>query len=163
MLFGLPFRRLPDDERDRVDMVVERMMPADVALLHGFAEKDRTARSPTEETPYIFRGSKLVAFVRGIEVRIASTDDGPDGEFEEATYSDPRLAVDHAAFASLLRLGCVEIPDAKASYHTDGGDWQIHTVLITPLGRLVIEAIAYVRPGFEGIVAADAPNPGTRP
>src|SRR5579863_1214690 len=33
MLFGLPFSKMPDDDRDRVDMIVERMVVEDVALL----------------------------------------------------------------------------------------------------------------------------------
>jgi hypothetical protein len=147
VLFGLPFTKLPDDERDRVDMAVERMMPEDVELLRLIVEKDRTGRpSPEPGGPYLFKDSRVVALTRGIEVRVATTDDcGDDGEFSNEIYADPRFCVDRGAFGSLRSLGLVEFGTIEASQ----GEWQIHPLLITPLGRITIRAIEEVRPGFD--------------
>jgi hypothetical protein len=151
MLFGLPFSNLPDDDRDRVDMAVERMMPADVELLQFIVATDRTARPSPEPEPYFFIDTKVVALVRGIEVRIATTDEFEDYGtlFGDKVYEEPQFGVDHAAFGALLSFGLADTGPAKASQ----GEWQIHRMSITPMGRLVIQAIEEVRAGF------DAPGP----
>jgi hypothetical protein len=146
VLFGLPFTKIPDDERDRVDMAVERMMVEDVELLMRIDEKDRTARPTPEREPYLFRGTKVAGMMRGIEVRIGTTDDcGDDGEFGDEFYADARFLVDHAAFGALLSFGLLDVGQSQQKQ----GDWEIHRVVITPLGRLVVRAIEEVRPGFD--------------
>jgi hypothetical protein len=150
MLFGLPFTKLPDDERDRVDMAVERMMPADVELLSLIVEKDRAARpSPERGGPYLFKGTKVAAVIRRIEVRVGSTDDWgeEDDQFGDDIFTDPRFCVDHAAFGALLSFGLVDVGEHQMSSE----EWQIHRLVITLLGRLVVRAIEELRPGFDAI------------
>jgi hypothetical protein len=152
VLFGLSFSKLPDDERDRVDMAVERMMPADADLLWVLAEKDRTARPSAElEGPYFFKGTRLLALTRGLEVRIGSTDDWVTDEeqFADEVYTDARFGVDHAAFGSLLSFGLADMSESMA--RQSDWDWEIRRLTITPLGRLVVRAIEEVRPGFDAI------------
>jgi len=147
VLFGLPFSKLPDDERDRIDMAVERMMPADVELLMAIVEKDRAARPTPETEPYLFRGTKIAATLRGIEVRLGSTDDYEDEGrgFSDEYYADARFLVDHAAFGALLSFGLLDVGQSQQVQ----GDWQIHRLVITPLGKLVVQAIEELRPGFD--------------
>lgn len=148
MLFGLPFVRVPDDDRDRIDMVVERIMTADVELLRLIAQKDHDAPRPSaEDAAYYFPDSNVVALTRGLDVRIATTLDQWEGGFSDQAYSDDRYSVNHAAFASLLSLSCIEVGDMKATQ----GDWLTRCLAITPLGKLVIRAVEEVRPGFDGI------------
>jgi hypothetical protein len=138
-------------------MVVERIMPADLELLHRLADMDRTARlvDKEERGAHLFKETKLLAFVRAVEVRVASTDGLVDGELDEEMYKSPRFSLDHLAFASLRALGCVDVGQSKASQE----DWEIHTLLITPLGRLVIQAIEELRAGID---AGSATSQGTR-
>lgn len=148
VLFGLPFSKLPDDERDRIDMAVERLMPADVELLRLIVEKNRTARPTPEKEPFLFRGTRVAAMIRGIEVRIGSTDDytGTQAFFSNAFYDDPRSSVDHATFAALTSFGLVDIGQSEMQQ----GGWKIHRLVVTPLGQLVVGAIEEVRAGFDG-------------
>jgi hypothetical protein len=147
MLFGLPFSKIPDDERDRIDMAVERMLPADADLLRLIVDKDRSARpSPEADGPYFFKGTNVLAVIRGIEVRVGSTDDwGADDQFGDDVYTDARFCVDHGAFAALLSFGLIDVGGHLAAQ----GDWAIHRLTITLLGRVVMRAIEEVRPGFD--------------
>jgi hypothetical protein len=157
MLFGLPFSKLPDDERDRVDMVVERIMPVDIELLVLIADKDRTAKplAPPKER-YFFTGMNMVALTRGIEVRLVTARDYENRGFaDQVEAAEVARPVDHAAFSSLQSLGCVEVAESTAAQ----GDWRAHTLVIAPLGRLMIQAIEELRPGFEGGIDMDGAAP----
>jgi hypothetical protein len=144
--FGLPFVGFQDDRRDRVDMVVERLMPDDIELLRLIDEKNRTASPPlTDEAQHIFGRSRVVALIQSLEVRVATTD-GFTTEigFYDETLSDDRRRVDHTAFGSLVTLGCLEIGQSKVRQ----ADWEIRPLVITPLGELLLSAIEELRPGF---------------
>jgi hypothetical protein len=150
--FGLEFSAMPDDERDRVDMVLERMVPADVGLLMRLDEMNRTATPPDEvDGPHIFQGTRVAALLNGIDIRVATTDDFDDSEsdstygFEPHVFVDERFHVDQVAFGSLVSLGCLEIAQSKGAQLP----WELHRLMITEIGHLVIRAIAEVRPGFE--------------
>jgi len=56
-----------------------------------------------------------------------------------------RFFADQLSFGTLLSLGCVDVGQSNATTH---GPWQVHRLMITQLGRLVIQAIEEVRPGF---------------
>jgi hypothetical protein len=147
MLFGLPFTKLPDDERDRVDMVVERIMLPDVELLRLIVEKDRTAPPSPEPEPYLFRGTRVAALTRDLEVRVATTNEYMAGgtAFGDPTYEDEQFRVDHTAFSALLALGCIELAERKMTQ----GEWGVQALVVSPLGRLVAGAIEALRPGFD--------------
>jgi len=151
MLFGLSFRSLPDDERDRVDMAVERMMPADVDLLVLIAIKDEEATRdrPSETLRYHFGTSFVGALLKDIELRLVTSDDIEDGRFTDEVTEADRFRADRGAFASLVSLGCLDLGESKVLL----GEWRAHQLAITPLGRLVIRAIEEVRPGL------DTPDP----
>jgi hypothetical protein len=152
VFFGLEFSTMPDDERDRVDLVVERMVPADVELLMRVDEMNRISTAPAQvDGPHIFQGTRVTALLNGIDVRIATTDDYDDSDsdsnygFEPRVFVDDRFQVDQAAFGSLVSLGCLDIGESKASQMP----WEHHRLMITELGRLVVRAIEEVRSGFE--------------
>jgi hypothetical protein len=151
VLYGLPFSPLPDDERDRVDMAVERMMPADADLLTTIRDKDLAERADrTDAMNAIFGTSNCVVLLRSGELRIATAAEwNPSHQrswspFSDEVTDDPRFSADRAALASLEALGCLELgPDVMRIR-----DWRVHQKTITALGNLVLRALDDVRPGF---------------
>jgi hypothetical protein len=145
--FGLEFSALPDDLRDRVDLVVERLVPEDVDLLMTIDEKNRKARPAVEKDgiPFNVGGSRVAAVIQGISVRLGTTDDHEiDQGFIDAFYEGDRYLVSQAAFGALVAVGCIDVGQSQSSQ----GHWEIHRLLITELGSLVIRAIEEVRAGF---------------
>jgi hypothetical protein len=65
VFYGLEFSAMPDDERDRVDLVAERMVPADVSLLMRINELEQTA-TPGDQV-------EVLTFSRGPGSRLSST------------------------------------------------------------------------------------------
>lgn len=101
--FGLEFSAMPDDERDRVDMVLERMVPADVGLLMRLDEMNRTATPPAEvDGPHIFQGTRVAALLNGIDVRVATTDDFDDSESDSTYGFDPPAGAARSAGRFLI-------------------------------------------------------------
>jgi len=148
VLFGLPFARLPDDERDRVDMVVERMIPADLDLLDQIEKKFRSAPEPESdaERSNIFRDSKVVVLARRQELYLASRDD-----FETLVLHSERLLpghppVDSSAFASLRFLGCIETSESRSSIP---GNIGVSGVFVTAIGDSLLQVIRDLRCGYE--------------
>jgi hypothetical protein len=146
MLFGLSFKVLPDDERDRVDMAVERMMPADAELLQLVAEKQKL---PTKNIRGHFGSAtgrcKVLALLREQEFRVATSNDHEEGgAFGDAVFAHDSYRADRVALSSLQALGCLDLDRGDASF----GTWQIHVVTITSLGALVLRAIDEVRAGL---------------
>jgi hypothetical protein len=110
---------------------------------------DRVASPSREPEPYLFRGTRLAVITRELEAIVATTDeyDYENNEgFGKLLDSDP-VGVDHAAFGTLLTLGCVEVGQLRMSQ----GDWTIHALVITSLGRAVNRAIDELRPGFDRV------------
>ncbi len=154
MVFGHSFRVLPDDERDRVDMVVERMIPADVELLMRIAE---TLDRPPPPGPTGFEGrvmgqGNVVAFVRETDLRLVTHEywNDSDSKFLPEAETDPKLIADRSALTALLSLDCVVLGQMLL-----GGDIEHHGYLVksirpTSLGYLVVRAIDEVRPGLAG-------------
>jgi hypothetical protein len=148
MLFGLPSGKMPDDERDRVDMAVERMMPADVEFLSILSEKRKVAgQSPMASVGQIFGPSGIVALVQGTDLRIATPDERL-GQFSNDLFNNPAFIGDRAALASLQSLGCVELSQSVMSH----ARWRVHHLIVTPLGDTVLRALEEVRPGLEAQV-----------
>jgi hypothetical protein len=144
MLYGLSFRSLPDDERDRVDMAIERMMPGDVELLIRIDEgRKRVPRSPIPTMPV--GPSNVFALISGRELRLSVTDHWiGDAAWEEA-LEDENSRADRVALTALEALGCVHIGESRSS----SPSWNEHSLTITTVGELVIRAIEEVRPGLD--------------
>jgi hypothetical protein len=140
MLFGLPFSKMPDDERDRVDMAVERMTVEDAQLLKMIGEK-RTSPTGVGKSKFGPCGLAVMtdAFRRGDQTTMRIVTPDPDGELESIRYP-----VDRAVFASLEVLGCVELDRQVEGVATE----YLQHVFVTPLGEMVNRAIEEVRPGF---------------
>jgi len=159
VLFGLPFTSLADDERDRVDMVVDRMIPADVELLMRIAE---TIDRPPPPGAKGFEGrimgqGNVVAFVNETELRLVTADywKDSDSNFVPEAEIDPKLVADRSALTALISLDCVVLGEIL-----DGGDVQQHDYVVksirpTSLGYMVIRAINEVRPGLSAELSDD--------
>jgi hypothetical protein len=126
MVYGLSFKSLPDDERDRVDMAVERMIPADLELLQLVAR-------------WLAAGG-CTAYLKPNELRLVPA-------FAESDFAtairNPTFVADPGAFATLQMLGCIYCDSNSAM-----PGWQILNVSTTALGELVLRAIDEVRPGL---------------
>jgi hypothetical protein len=142
MLFGLSFDVLPDDDRDRVDMAVERMMPPDVELLMLIAEKRNTP--PTHDPLKTGGKSNVFALINQRDLRLAVSDYGKGDGFPPEVLDEDRFRADRAALASLEAVGCID----RREKHGQQGDWAVYDLTITEVGYMVIRAIEEVRPGF---------------
>jgi len=67
-----------------------------------------------------------------------------DHGFGDHVFRDDRFVVEQAAFGSLVSLGYLDVGQSKATQVP----WEIHRLMITQVGRLVIGAIEQVRAGF---------------
>ncbi len=95
--------------------------------------------------PFNIGGSRVAAVIQGISVRLGTTDDHEiDHGFTDAFYEGDRYLVSQAAFGALAAVGCIDVGQSQSSQ----GHWEIHRMLITELGSLVIRAIEEVRAGF---------------
>jgi hypothetical protein len=153
MLFGHSFKVLPDDERDRVDMVVERMIAADAELLLRIADKQEPPALPVPEAlgAWPFAGSGAVAFVREDALRIVPVGYWKDSNFLPEATTEPALVADRAALAALISLNCVTLGELffgpRSDLQHDG--YLVKSIRLTQLGGLVVQAINEVRPGVE--------------
>jgi hypothetical protein len=132
---------MPDDERDRVDMVVEKMMPEDADLLARIANEQR----PFGRIPSVFA-------LRGIgELRIATSS---SNEFADEALSEARFLADPVTLASLASLTCLDLAQSEATImrggFAGGVPFAIHRLTITSLGDLVLQALDDVRAGYTG-------------
>ena len=155
-LYGLQFSKLPDDERDRVDMAIERMMPGDVELLVRIDEgRKRPPRKPIPEVPV--GPSNVFALISGSEFRLSVTDHWQGDGLTEEFLHDETSRADLVALAALQSLGCVRLGERHSTIDfssavdlgTDAATWIEHPVMITAVGELVIRAIEEMRPGLE--------------
>lgn len=154
-LYGLQFSKLPDDERDRVDMAIERMMPGDVELLVRIDEgRKRPPRSPI---PALQVGpSNVFALISGSELRISVTDHWKGDGLTEEVLRDETSRADLVALSALQSLGCVRLGERHSTidFSASGGEfysssWIEYPLTITAVGELVIRAIEEMRPGLD--------------
>jgi hypothetical protein len=145
-LFGLQFEPLPDDERDRIDMAVERMMPEDAALLYRIAEKQNEPPAKKTEGPLDSTSgkSKTMAIFQEDGVRLVATNDQAETATNLDAFDQEHYGVDAAAIANLQTLGCIRLMRPEGSYVD-----RYQLLTITNVGALVIRALDDVRGGFE--------------
>jgi hypothetical protein len=148
MLLGLPFTKIADDERDRIDMTVERMTVEDAELLMAIFDNIRTP----QDLGHRSFGPTGVLVLTPVDtdrprptVHIVTPD--PTGRADEVRVPFPR-----GVFESLKLLGCVE---TGAGISTEGGVARYH-LLLTDLGGTVGRAIKEVRPGLSAEAVAPA-------
>lgn len=156
-LFGLPFRTLPDDERDRIDMTIERLTVDDAELLMVILDNKKT---PQDLGHNLFgpTGVLVMTYADLQDPRPNVYIVTPDfsGETDECRHSVPR-----GLFESLKLLGCAEVGTAMSK---DGG-WYRHPLMLTRLGEMVGRAIGEVRHGVADKMtpsAAAQPPTGNR-
>jgi hypothetical protein len=145
MLFGLPFTKIPEDERDRVDMAVERMTVPDVEFLLIVSEKRRMSPDLTEGQLYLFGPSGVGAMLDGTSLRIVTPDLWRNQEFSAELFEDSRFIGDRAALASLVSVGCLDVGQVVLN---SGRGGKVHHLIILPLGEMVLRALEEVRPGL---------------
>lgn len=139
VLFGLPFTTMSSDDRDRVDMLAERLVPEDIELLGRIA-----AIETQDERRFI-----LYAHLDDVKdvVKIVGVREGNRNAFVSFVPSGP-------AFKTLESQGCLYRSTGFSSEVTIDGDSAtgIH-VEITPLGRLLLKALADIRAGLDVVTA----------
>jgi hypothetical protein len=149
MLFGPPFSKMPDDERDRVDMAVERMTVEDAELLMAILDNIRTPQDLGHDS----FGPTGVLVLTPVDLERARPEKiyivTPDlrGRGDEVRMSFPR-----GVFESLKLLGCVETGTGISTE----GSWARYHLLLTDLGGTVGRAIKEVRPGLVAETVAPA-------
>jgi hypothetical protein len=139
VLFGLSFDVLPDDDRDRVDMAVERLVPPDVELLMLIAARQSAPSMKTGDRSDVF------ALINGRALRLTITDFLHEGELQQHVLDDERFLADRAALDALVGGGCVHLGERFAQ----AGDWIIYKLTISEVGHMVIRAIEEVHPGLK--------------
>ncbi len=111
-LYGLQFSKLPDDERDRVDMAIERMMPGDVELLVRIDEgRKRLPRKPLPEVTAQL--SNVFALISGNALRLNATDHWDGDGLKDEVLLDKSYLADRVALAALESLGCVHVGESR--------------------------------------------------
>jgi hypothetical protein len=147
VLFGLEFSKIPDDDRDRVDMAAERMTVADVEFLARVSAMRR--RSETHRygdgKSFIFGPDGIGALIDGTTLRIVTPDDWQGDGFASDVFEDARFIGDRAALASLVSLGCLDLRDAVLNAAETG---KVYDLRILPLGDLLLRALEEIRVGF---------------
>ena len=146
VLFGLPFSKTPADDRDRVDMLVERLVPEDVDLLAEIDSLER-ATSPgaygTEQPCYALTHGQ----VRLVSADLLSADAIRQADVEAAT------SLASPAFTTLQAVGCINLSAGfSEAVVIEGASASAEAISITPLGRLLLGALAEVRAGLDAPV-----------
>lgn len=141
VFFGLPFTAIQAEDRDRVDMLVERLVPADVELLSAIALLDQGKGA---------QGGRPGCFVltHGSRYLVGTSFLYAENHRDDDLKGVPSL--DGPAFASLVAHGCISLPSSWSEEVTfNGVSATAEFVEITPLGRLLRQALEDVRAGFD--------------
>ena len=147
MLFGLSFETLPDDDRDRVDMVVDQLLPVDAALLLKIADLCERKPAAPGVRHYV---NEFVAFISQDELRLVTSDYWIGSEFRPEATTDPALKEDRSALTALLSLDCVSLDEVVLGGTLSHEGYAVQSVTPTSLGYLVVRAINEVLPGLGG-------------
>jgi hypothetical protein len=141
IFFGLPFTGIKAEDYDRVDMLIERLVPADVELLSTIALLDR-GEGPQGGRPGCF------VLTHGGRYLVGNSFLYAENHRDEDLKGVPSL--DGPAFASLVAHGCVSLPSSWSEALTfNGVSATAEFVEVTPLGRLLRQSLEDVRPGFD--------------
>jgi hypothetical protein len=144
VLYGLPFTDVTDDERDRVDMLVVRLMPRDVDLLNKIDRLNRVdamwkREVATDPEPRClalhWEGLRLIQY--------------PPDRFGHLTEDYVKKAPTESttAFTTLQSAGCIEMEDGfSTDIVINGVGVYSGTVTVTPLGALLLRALRDVCP-----------------
>jgi hypothetical protein len=141
VLYGLPHVKVPEDARDRVDLLVERLMPEDVELLR---QVDELIAKPSSQG---VRGCYLARREGGRMLFSAAIVD-----WSHARNPADGQAFDETALAAVQSFGCVSVSpigDRPIPVNDDSRMVVEDRVLVTPLGRLLLDALEQVRRATE--------------
>lgn len=140
ILFGLPFTTMSSDDRDRVDMLAERLVPEDIKLLDQVAKISRAGG----RTLYVEDPSTRAVRIAGVklghsEAFIAFTPPGP-------------------AFKALEAQGCLyRSTGLREDIAIDGVHETGIFLEVTALGQLLLKALEDVRAGLDDESSTDTP------
>lgn len=159
ILFGLPFCKIANDDRDRVDMVAERITADDLQLLADISRfEDVPPRDPVGSAFTVTYRGTFAAYIDGA-LKVGPGDPLSGNVVGPSREGAVPVEVNPLSFSALGHLGLIELRDigqtvaVSADSHFD----HLQSVLITPLGRLLLKALHEVRAGM------DVPEPAMSP
>jgi hypothetical protein len=147
VLYGLPLTDMPEDDRDHVDMLVERLTIRDVTLLQTIYQMETTI--PDNIMGWL---NMLYVIRAGDELRIVPAQLIPNKVIDEDILSVPDLPRDKVALGQLQALGLVELTEGnERGPVVVAGKFspRIHGLRTTPLALLLLRALEDVRAGME--------------
>jgi hypothetical protein len=140
VLYGLPFTDATEEERDRVDMLVERLTPQDVDLLNRISGLWKSL-SPQDANPHClavdWSGLRMIRYPLPGDARLT----------RQVVENTP--VESGAAFATLQSAGCIEVPGGMSADDEpiiEGAGVYSGLVQVTPLGKLLLKALRDVCP-----------------
>jgi hypothetical protein len=143
--YALPFTTAREDERNRIDMLVERLMPEDVSLLKRIADLVAQVPDPHHAGHFISNYPIKAETPKG--VLIVSSQHRNEG-----------FLADPVALTSLIMHGCVSDSDGfwGETVAAGGADASGTMLAVTPLGQLLARAFEDVRPVVEAALSFGA-------
>lgn len=141
VFFGLPFTGIEADDRDRVDMLIERLVPDDIELLSTVARLE-ASELPRHGHPGCF------VLTHGRQYLVGSS------FIEKERHQDDDLktaaSLDGPAFTCLMSQGCLTLPSLwSADVTFNGVSANAEYLEITSLGRLLLRSLEDIRAGIE--------------
>ena len=145
--YALPFTTAREAERNRIDMLVERLMPEDVSLLKRIA--DLVTRVPDPHHAGQFISNYPIKANAHEGVWITSSQHRSEG-----------FLADPVALTSLVTHGCVSdsVGFWGETVGVGGADTNGTMLAVTPLGQLLARAFEDVRPVVEAALSFKTPQ-----
>lgn len=143
VLCGLPFSSVSEDDRDRVDMLVKRLMPSDITLL------DSIQKFEAEKNDFKVRWKNGVYAVRmGGELRVVPGSRVPEDTFSEDLFAIPGLPRDRIGLVTLETLGLIELDsgNSRGPFPIAMPINMVNGVSTTPLAEMLLAALRAVSP-----------------
>jgi len=150
ILFGMPFTNSSEDDRDRVDMLAERLIPEDIRILRRLTELQQTA---ADGHSYSRRVYQLKC---DDTIRFVTDDDIAGGRFH---VSDLRAleGVSPPALKTLRSIGCLNIIGQHPVFY-GSSEITIEELAVTSLGVLLMDSLRDVQAGLDVVVAEESPT-----
>ena len=156
VLFGRSFEATPEADRERVDMLVERLTSEDIALLGTI--NSLWQRQPDGHP----QSACLAAYWQGLRLLRFPT---PGTERLTSAMLDATPITSRTAFAALQSAGCIDVRNGFSSegFSVDGIGMTAGEVDMTSLGVLLLDALEAVRAGIEAPQTTDGSDSPRRP
>lgn len=144
-----------EQERDRIDTLVERLTLADVDLLVAIVALARQSFPPNTDDIKYELSLYAIEHLRG-DVEIAAEHQIQAGTLDLKEGDRDTIWPTQTALLSLTLNGCVERPDRsvkKLARTRNGDEFRYTTLFITDLGEMLVDALAEVKAGMDAEVA----------